>query len=173
VTILEYLRSDHERLEALLAQATAQSGQVSRPEFAAFRGGLLRHIGLEEKLLIPALKKLRSEPHPQALRLRRDHGAITSLLVPTPTPEIVAALRAVLGPHNLAEEKAGGIYGDAADLPDAEVLLERMRAVKEPPQSPYNDGPAAFRQIEHTMTAAGIAHPPPGPPVSGGGRSAG
>ena len=161
MTIAAYLAADHARLGELLARATAHG--VDPEAFRAFRGGLLRHIGIEEKLLFRALERQRGAPHPQAARLHRDHSAIASLLVPTPTPAIVAALGAVLGPHDEAEEAPDGVYAAADALPAAAAaeLLARMQAARDPPQSAYNDGPAAFRQIAHTMAAAGIDHPPP------------
>ncbi len=107
--IATFLAQDHDRLDALLRRALAVPGEVDREPFDEFRGGLLRHIGMEEKLLLPAVREARGgEPHPLARRLRIDHGAITSLLVPTPTPAIVAELRAILGPHNEVEEAPGG-----------------------------------------------------------------
>ena len=45
-----------------------------------------------------------------AAKLRLDHGAFAALLVPTPTPAIIAALRAILGAHNVVEEGPGGVY---------------------------------------------------------------
>ncbi len=164
--IAAYLAEDHVRLGTLLAQATALPGRIDAAPFSAFRGGLLRHIGMEEKLLFPALKRLLGAPHPAVARLHKDHGAIASLLVPTPTALIVSALRAVLEPHDALEESGDdGLYAAAAQLPaaEAEALLTAMKAVREPPQSPHNDSPAAFRQIAHTMAAANIDHPVPSP----------
>ena len=166
--IAAYLAEDHVRLGTLLAQATAVAGRIDQAPFSAFRGGLLRHIGMEEKLLFPALKRLLGAPHPAVARLHRDHGAIASLLVPTPTALIVSALRAVLEPHDALEEVAdGGLYEAASQLPaaEAETLLQAMKAVREPPQSPHNDSPAAFKQIAHTMAAANVDHPVPTGPA--------
>jgi hypothetical protein len=48
-------------------------------------------------------------PSAMAAKLRLDHGALAALLVPTPTLAIIAALRAILGTHNVLEEGAGGV----------------------------------------------------------------
>ena len=49
--LTDFLVEDHRRLEALLHQAVAH---VDQGAYAQFRAGLLRHIGMEEKILIPA-----------------------------------------------------------------------------------------------------------------------
>jgi len=86
--IRRYLADDHTRLGALLEKAWAKPGLIDREAYAEFRAGLLRHIGLEEKILLPAIQKLRGgQPHPVANRLRLDHGALAALLVPTPSPK--------------------------------------------------------------------------------------
>src|SRR6185295_2002294 len=109
-----------------------------------FRQGLLRHIGMEEKILLPAAHRVRDgEPLPIAAQLRLDHGAIAALLVPTPTPTIVAALRAILARHNGLEEGAEGVYARCERLAgnDAETLLAELRATPEVPVAPHDDGP--------------------------------
>ncbi len=91
------LVDDHRRLEALLARAVARSDAFDHAAFEKFRAGLLRHIGIEEKILLRESRAARGgEALPSANELRVQHGAIASLLVPTPTPAIVAELRALL-----------------------------------------------------------------------------
>lgn len=83
--ITDFLVKDHGRLEALLQAAVAQVGSVDQGAYDQFRAGLLRHIGMEEKILLPAAQRLRSgEPLPIASKLRLDHGAIASLLMRLP-----------------------------------------------------------------------------------------
>ena len=120
--IARFLAADHARLDALLERALSRPGEVDLAAFGEFRAGLLRHIGIEEKILLPAAREARGgEPLPLGRRLRVDHGAITSLLVGTPTHALAAELRSILGPHNLAEEEPGGLY-EACDalLPAAD-----------------------------------------------------
>jgi len=52
--ITDFLMEDHRRLESLLQQAVAHADHVDEGAYAQFRAGLLRHIGMEEKILIPA-----------------------------------------------------------------------------------------------------------------------
>jgi hypothetical protein len=44
------------------------------------------------------------EPLPIASKLRLDHGAIASLLMPPPTVSVIATIRAVLKVHNTIDE---------------------------------------------------------------------
>ena len=79
------LADDHRRLEALLDRATTDPARIDHAAYAAFRSGLLKHIGMEEKILIPTAQRLRGgKPVRVAAALRLQHGAIAALLVPTP-----------------------------------------------------------------------------------------
>ena len=55
--ITDFLVKDHGRLEALLQAAVAQVGSVDQGTYDQFRAGLLRHIGMEEKILLPAVQR--------------------------------------------------------------------------------------------------------------------
>jgi hypothetical protein len=127
--IREELARDHVRLDELLARVVDSSGRADLEAYDEFRAGLLRHIAIEEKILVPAARDRGRSVHGFA-RMRDDHARIAALLMKTPTREVVAEIRSVLEPHNAFEEGAGGLYetcepelGSAA-----EALLERMRA---------------------------------------------
>ena len=113
---------------------------------------------MEEKVLFVAARRARGgEPLELAARLRVDHGAIAALLVPTPTPAIVAEIRSVLVPHNRREEEEGGVY-DACDEAlgpaQAERLAEELKAFPAVPLRPYNDGPEVQKHIEENLALA-------------------
>jgi hypothetical protein len=155
--IFEFFSSDHRRLEELLQLATANEGVIDLSVFGKFRAGLLKHIGMEEKILLPAARRARGgEPLPLARRLRLEHGAIASLLVPTPTPAIVEKLVSVLTPHNQMEEQAGGLYEQCEGLLADETasLLEQLRSFPEVHVAPYSDGPLVERAIEDAIRRA-------------------
>ena len=100
----QYLADDHARLDALLQRATARPDTIEASAYAEFRAGLLKHIAMEEKILLPAAQRLRDgKPLPIASKLRLDHGALAALLVPTPNRAIIAAIRAILQAHNPAD----------------------------------------------------------------------
>lgn len=121
--INDLLAGEHADMERLLAAG----------DFDGFRRMLLRHIGLEEKMLLPAARDARGgEPLPIAAQLRRDHAEIASLLVKAPTPESTQKLREVLARHNPLEEGPDGLYQTCERLLGPErsrELVERMRAM--------------------------------------------
>jgi len=152
-----FFADDHRRLDSLLEAATAARDAVDLGPFGLFRAGLLRHIGMEEKLLFPALRAALPASASITAKLRVDHGALVALLVPTPTPAVVTQIRSVLPPHNEREEGADGVYAlcDRALGPaEAERLVEKARAFPDPPLNPYNDGPLVQRHIETTLELA-------------------
>lgn len=153
--IFRFLEADHDRLDTLLGRATSDPAGSGAESYEAFRGGILRHIGMEEKRLIPAATAARGgAPLPIAARLRADHGAIAALLVPTPTPSIVAELKSLLDRHNPREEEPGGLYDQCDRLLGAETgvrLVEELRSYPAVRLKPYNDGPAVDAHIRETM----------------------
>ena len=162
-----WFAADHERLDALLRRSVADPRAFDPDAFEAFRGGLLRHIALEEKLLLPRARTARGgEPLPVARRLRVDHGAIASLLVPTPDAGIVAELRSILEPHNAVEEEPGGLYETCDQLlaPETDDLLERIRAYPPVKTAPHNDGPGTFRTAEEALRGSARQAERPLPP---------
>ena len=132
--IYRYLADDHTRLEELLQRATSDPNKVEALAYAEFRAGLLKHIAMEEKILLPAAQRLRGgQPLSIAPKLRLDHGALAALLVPTPTPAIVMAIRAILKAHNTIEEGPGGLYEQCEELAGAEAdpILAQLRNAPE------------------------------------------
>jgi hypothetical protein len=156
--ITDLLSADHARLEELLRRATARAGAIDIEAYGAFRRGLLRHIGIEEKILLPAAQRARGgEALPMATRLRLDHGAIAALLVPTPTAAIVQTIRDILTGHNALEEGPDGLYAACDRLLAAEagVLAAEMAAYPEPRANPHNDGPDVMAAVERALERAG------------------
>jgi hypothetical protein len=156
--IYRYLRGDHVRLDGLLNRILVNPRAIDRAADAEFRAGLLRHISMEEKILLPDAQRRRGgEPLPVAAKLRADHGAIAALLVPTPTPEIVDALRSILAGHNEIEEGPGGMYETCERLAGAEVddLYARLLAAPEVPAAAHVDGPNILAATRRALLRAG------------------
>ncbi|MGH7846612.1 MAG: hemerythrin domain-containing protein [Candidatus Binatia bacterium] len=158
-TIHRYLADDHCRLDELLERA--MSGEMTdAAAYHQFRAGLLKHIGMEEKILLPAVQRLRGgEALPIAAKLRLDHGALAALLVPSPTPSIVAALRAILKDHNLIEEGPGGLYEQCEESAGAEArqILDALRNAAEVRVAPHNDGPNVIEATRRALAKAGYS----------------
>jgi Hemerythrin HHE cation binding domain len=152
-----FLANDHERLDGLLQRAMTAGGTIDRAAYAEFRAGLLRHISLEEKILLPAAQHWQGgKPLPLAARLRLDHGALAALLVLTPTPAIIAALRTILVAHNALEEGPGGVYERCEELAGAEAdaLLAQLQAAPAVPVAPYSDGPQVMSVVHRALARA-------------------
>jgi GMP synthase-like glutamine amidotransferase len=162
-----FFADDHRRLDSLLRKAVGGEGPIDLAAFEAFRGELLRHIGMEEKVLFTAARAARAgEPLAITASLRVDHGAIAALLVPTPTREVVARLLSVLGPHNRREEEPGGAYDacdEALDAASAARLVDELVRFPEPPRKPYNDSPEVFHHIDANLEQSRRQWTPPDP----------
>ncbi|HYA27224.1 MAG TPA: hemerythrin domain-containing protein [Acidobacteriota bacterium] len=156
--IHRYLADDHRRLDALLERAMSDRDNIDASAYAQFRAGLLKHIGMEEKILFPAAQKRRGgEPFPVAPRLRLDHGALVALLVPSPTASVVAAIRAILETHNPIEEDAGGMYDQCENVVgnDAEDILRQLQNYSEVKVLPHVDSPFVIEAARRALARAG------------------
>jgi hypothetical protein len=156
--LYRFLADDHARLDGLVQRAVADAGAINHAAYAEFRAGLLRHIGMEEKVLLPAAQQWRGGiPLPIAAKLRLDHGALAALLVPTPTLAIIAAIRTILTAHNALEEGPGGLYERCEPLAGAEAegLLAQLQATPEVPVAPYADGPHVMSVVRRALARAG------------------
>ena len=69
-----YLAGDHERLDALLERAMSDPEKIDAAAYAQFRSGLLKHIGMEEKVLFPAARKQRRGERCAAVNLFSSSG---------------------------------------------------------------------------------------------------
>jgi hypothetical protein len=157
--VREFMEADHKRLDKLLDKAFADQEHIDHESYDGFRQGLLKHIGMEEKILLPLAQKLRGgEPLQLAAKLRLDHGALASLLVPAPTPKIAHAIRTILEAHNPLEEGPNGVYEQCLDLigNDSDILLQLMSA-KDVPVATRLDTPKVLQGIKNAMIRAGFS----------------
>lgn len=156
--LTRFMIDDHARLDTLLRHATSTPGRIDQSAYDAFRAGLLRHIALEEKFLLPRVhSQLDSEALAIADRLRREHGALATLLMPTPTPAIVATLRRILEAHNKLEEGPTGFYATCEELlqEEAHNLLPQMKAAAEPAVRAHSDTPTVRQTLNRVLDRAG------------------
>jgi len=145
-----FFESDHRRLNDLLPRAIGEPDRIDMAVFGEFRALLLKHIGMEEKILYLAGRLARGDAPPIFAKLRVDHGALAALLVPTPTPAIAADILSILVPHGQREEEEGGVYDMCIDAISPELaafLLDELRAFREVPLKPHNDDPVVFEHI--------------------------
>ncbi len=154
----EFFTNDHHRLEQLLNKATEQPGEIEMNFYHKFREGLLRHIKMEEKTMFPAAK-IANEALMQQLipRYRLEHGALTALMVPPPTLDLIKVIRNVLEKHDLAEEEPGGLYDvcEALTQGQTQELLDRLTTIEEVPVHPPNPAPIAIESAVRALARAG------------------
>ena len=156
--LFRFLAEDHIRLAGLLQRAEAGPETIDYAPYGEFRAGLLKHIAIEEKILLPAARRLRDgQPLPAADKLRRDHGALAALLVPTPTAAILAKIRAILDDHNAVEEGPDGVYEVCESLlaDEAESLVSEMRNLPDVKLAPHVDGPQVWESTRRALERAG------------------
>lgn len=146
------LEDDHRRLEMLLDQAVANPDVIDLDAYAGFRAGLLRHIGIEEKLVMPPLRAEGGDAAALAAVIREEHSAIALLLVPPPTHALVEEIRSLLVQHNPREEGDEGLYAIADRLLGDELgaVLDKAAAYPPVPPAPYRDGP----RVHYTAASA-------------------
>lgn len=154
-----FFTEDHRRLEAILDAAFAQAGRIDQVKYNAFRAGLLRHIGMEEKILFVAAQEVNGgTPLPVQAKLRLDHGALTALMVIPPSEALTRVIRHVLDLHDAIEEQPGGMYEACELLANhrTDALLERLAHVPETPVHPPNPSPKAIGAARRAMARAGF-----------------
>ena len=132
MSVRDYLTRDHERLDALFAAG----------DYEGFRRGLLRHIGIEERILFRVLGRESA----LVQQLHRDHAALGALLVPPPDEAILAQIRAILAEHNPLEEGPGGLYDRVGD-----DVLDLVKKFPEVPVAPHADTPIVRQSIQQLL----------------------
>jgi hypothetical protein len=157
-----HLALDHRDMEVLLERASGggPDGAIDLEAFEEFRARLLRHIAIEEKILFPAARRAGAGPAllERLQRLRVEHAAITTLLVPTPDAALIDELRRALGPHDTVEEAPGGVYQECEALigDGCDALLGQVLAYPEVKVARHVDGPGSVRTLAEALARAGI-----------------
>lgn len=142
--LVAYMEADHERIDRLLDLSVADPDRFDLDAFERFRSALLRHIGIEERILLAYAQRRCGVPLPITKTLRREHGALASLLVRAPHRALVTEFRRIMSVHAQREEGLGGLYEICERLARDEVraLAERAQAAPEVPaprRAPYEN----------------------------------
>jgi hypothetical protein len=149
--------AEHAELDELLAKAAGESGAIGQEAYQRFRERLLKHIRIEERILLPMADRKRGAALPIAARLRLDHGALAALLMLPPVARTFRAIRAVLDAHNPLEEADGGAYDQCESLAGSEIaaLMAEIGATPRVPVSSYVDSPKVFAAARRVLVRAG------------------
>ena len=156
--LYQFMAAEHARLDELLAQASARVGAIDTEAYEEFRKALLRHISIEEKILLPAAQRSRGgQPLPLAEKLRLDHGALAALMMLPPSVSTFAAVRALLDAHNPLEEVPGGVYEQCEELIKSEFdkLLAQCETAPQVPVSQWIDSPKVLAAAKRVLLRAG------------------
>jgi len=156
--IYNFFTDDHRRLESILVAAETNPGNYNAELYAQFRSGLLKHIKMEETILFPALRASNSEKSNALIaQLRLDHGALTSLMVPPPSPTVIRAVKYILERHNVLEEESNGMYDLCEALSDETKtdLLSKLEKTTEVPVLPHKSDSYIVSAVERAMAKAG------------------
>ncbi len=154
----DYFFADHRRLSDLLAALEASPGAYDAKVYEEFRSGMLRHIAMEEKFVMPSAREAKGgTPLLIQKRIRSEHGAMAALLVPPPGKGVCDALRRIMDHHNDLEEGPGGLYQMCEDLAgkEAEDVLRKSREFPAVLLPPNNPDPIAYEAAVRTMDRAG------------------
>ncbi len=156
--IFEFFTKDHRRIEEILDKATRDMENIEKETYRRFRIGLMTHIKMEEKILFPAAQKANGgSPIPLAAQLRLEHGALTALMVPPPSPSLIKVLRHLMEQHDIKEEEPGGMYDICENLTHDQTneILEELTATKVVPMHPHNLAPFALEAARRAVNRAG------------------
>ena len=154
----QFFAADHLRIDHILDKATERPGEIDMEVYHQFRTQLLRHIKMEEKILFPAAKKADPDRMLEIIpRYRLEHGAITALMVPPPTQELIKVIKYIIEIHDLAEEQPGGLYDICESLTHnhIEELLVQLKNTTEVPVHPPNPAPIAVESARRALERAG------------------
>lgn len=154
----EFIVAEHSRLDDLLARPARGGSQFDAASDEEFRKILLRHISIEEKMLLHAAQRQRSgKPLPLAQRLRLDHGALAALMMLPPSPFALAAVRAVFDVHDPLEEAQERVYEQCEELIrfEMDALLTLCEAAPQVPVSPWVDSPKVLAAAKRILARAG------------------
>lgn len=156
--LFDFFEKDHRRIDQLLTSAVKKDGQIDMDYYQQFRIGLLTHIKMEEKILFPAAQSANGgKPLPEFAQLRLEHGALTSLMVPPPTAELIKVIKYVIEKHDEKEERPGGIYDVCEKLTQHQTdeLLEQLASTTDTPLHPTNKATYALDAAKRSLGRAG------------------
>lgn len=158
-SLYDFFTADHRRLEQIFEEATKDKHQVDLELYHKFRVGLLTHIKMEEKILFVAAQKANEgQALPLQAKLRLDHGALTSLLVCFPSPDVLQVMEHIMERHDLLEEQQGGMYEACEKLTfsDRQQIILQLKRVTLVPVHPFNQAAYALEVAKRAVSRAGF-----------------
>lgn len=133
----EFLTQTHEELRDLLDKSLSVEGVQLEP-YEAFRTELLKHIGVEEHIVLPLVEERSPQRFFALKQIRLEHRAIGMLLALQPSGEIITVIRNLLKKHDFLEETPDTLY-DILDDCCADDQPELLKRIREYPGLPLSD----------------------------------
>lgn len=145
--IERFMAQDHNEVDSWLRQSLKDDGSIDEVAYTRFRERLVRHIALEEKVLLRYARAKTGAPIPFAAALKRDHVNIVRLLASPPTKKIFVAVVEALADHAAFEEGPAGLYATCDEIAgdDAENVVARLRTHPEVAAPRRYEDPEAHR----------------------------
>jgi len=155
--VTRLLAAEHADSQARLRVCVRPDGSVDLKHFDAFRHALLRHIAIEEKVLMPALTRAVGRSPLFQNGLRKDHAGVAALCVPTPTREWLEDLRELLEHHQRVEEATGGFYALVDEhLGGDPALLDAVASYPQLTLPDFVRGPKVRELLQQVLALTGI-----------------
>jgi hypothetical protein len=151
------LAAQHRRIEQLFLTATADPGSVDASMYDEFRSILLRHIAIEENIVLPLLRKHLRGGFPMELQLRIEHDALAALCVLSPGPEVLYSMHALLIRHDRLEEAHGTLYDlfDDCARREPESIVEQIATFRYSATPRYINNPLTLEYARRAIARAG------------------
>lgn len=161
-TVSGVLREQHRELSTAIRRCLGDDGSVEVALFDEFRHQLLRHISIEERIVMPAVIKAIGRAPDDRNGLRKDHAGIAALCVPLPEREWVENLRDLLDEHYRVEEGPGGFLSRCDEVLVSTLNDRVLQDIDAHPRfklAPFRKGPSVRAQVELLFRLTGISEP--------------
>jgi hypothetical protein len=157
-----YLRDEHRALLAALDEALAGPSGFDPARYASFRAQLLRHMAVEERLVVSPLRA-RQVVVPDGYEVRVEHAALAALLAAAPDAALAVELRALLTAHCAREEAPGGLFEVLAGHVIGDDAVQMAKTFPDVKAATYSSATWLPRTVKDALDLARGLTPPPHP----------
>lgn len=162
--IVRVMDNQHRRIEWLLTESLGDGDQraLDLAAYTAFRETMLRHIGIEEKLLLAGLREAQVQFAP-AWAIHRDHAALASLMSAEPDLALALEVARLVDTHMTLEEGPQGLFSVCARSLSEEALVVGAHAYPEVKPAPWSKAEWLPRTVQAALELAEGRLPDPHP----------
>jgi len=161
--LTDVLQHEHGELLAQLDRCLSPTGELNLRAYEEFRRRQLRHVAIEEKVLLPALARRKKLSAAFQNALHKDHEAIVVLCVTAPNPDFVRDLKELIAWHQKVEEEPNGFYDlfdrHVGDDPQVSEALAHLPPISPPPFASGEEVAQVLRQVLRELGLAAEESP--------------